>query len=1237
MRSFFLRILDKSIHKLTKLQSRLSRHPIKNNFQLDSLSPVDSIDDDTPYFEALNWALQNRDIKNIAVTGPYGSGKSSIIRSFQKKQPKFNYLNISLASFKKESSENPTEKGDEIITLTESRLIEISILQQIFYKVKSKEIPDSRFKRIRKFTKYKAGIYTTLIVAVLVSLLTILYPRIFDSLPFIIPFKQKFSAEISYAVTLILLLAAILLCTYLLRFLRSRQFERLNLKDGEIEIGAENEKSILNKHLDEILYFFEATRYDIVIFEDLDRFKNHDIFTKLREINFLLNNSRQINRKIIFIYAIRDDIFLDKTRTKFFEFILPVLPVVNWHNSYAILLQKLQAKELNLNINESFIRDITLYIDDMRILKNIFNEFVIYKENLKKIAINQNQLLGLIVYKNIYPTDFALLHENKGIVYAAFNKIKELKNKKIEEVSEEINRLKMDIDSINNQLLKSTHELRSIYLTETFSLLDGITAVKVNGEWRSLNKLNTEEMFSQFMKQKRIEVISTQHSHNTGETFSDIEKKVNPYQSYQQRAEEIENKNSLDLSDLQKKITELTSLKNQTKSFLLKEFLEFYPETIDLFSSELADKSLLKYLLREGYIDEMYTTQLSYFYEGSLTKNDMDFLLSIKNKTYLDPSFKLTKIDEIIRSISQSQLKREEALNFHLIDYLLDNKKTFPDEFHILFSEFNTDSQKHIDFTFSYIDRSIKLRPFINALSNLWANFWLATTGNKRCTPEIKEQLVALIICHGEKTKFKQLFRDKKISEYISNKPNFLLLFPDKETHTQVKEFINEIKPSFKKLDIDENNKDLFLHIYISRFYSITEEMIYLIVKEFGTKSITKENLATANYTSIQKSGCNELIEYIDDNIEEYISNVFLKIQTNEDETEESLIILLNKEDISLPKKHEILKLSKTILSDITEYPTNIWNTIIEYQKIPPSWPTLIRYFATTNSIDLSLSYYLNIPDNYIELSKKNITFPAKEWDIEGTNLTIKDTIEQMSMGIVEDNSINDIAFEYLLKSIPIKFDESLDLSSIEDRRMTLLINLSYLSLTPAVFDALKDRDNLKIELVAKNISTFIKKINEYKLSAKDAISLLTDQRINDPEKIGIINSLANELITGQQQLADTICKLISNIQTKISFEKLKKILTYSSMSKEKIILLINQISQLSEEEITSILTIMGSPYSLITEHGKRPTIPLSNENIEIAEKLKSANYISSYKIKNEDGLIRFFTKSGDNEFKNGE
>jgi cytidylate kinase len=43
----------------------------------------------------LEWALLNKDIKNIAVTGPYGSGKSSVIRSFAKQYPGYHYLNIS--------------------------------------------------------------------------------------------------------------------------------------------------------------------------------------------------------------------------------------------------------------------------------------------------------------------------------------------------------------------------------------------------------------------------------------------------------------------------------------------------------------------------------------------------------------------------------------------------------------------------------------------------------------------------------------------------------------------------------------------------------------------------------------------------------------------------------------------------------------------------------------------------------------------------------------------------------------------------------------------------------------------------------------------------------------------------------------------------------------------------------------------------------------------------------------
>ena len=49
------------------------------------LTPSDNLENCDEYIKALNWALNNKKIKNIALTGPYGSGKSSIIETFLSK------------------------------------------------------------------------------------------------------------------------------------------------------------------------------------------------------------------------------------------------------------------------------------------------------------------------------------------------------------------------------------------------------------------------------------------------------------------------------------------------------------------------------------------------------------------------------------------------------------------------------------------------------------------------------------------------------------------------------------------------------------------------------------------------------------------------------------------------------------------------------------------------------------------------------------------------------------------------------------------------------------------------------------------------------------------------------------------------------------------------------------------------------------------------------------------------
>ena len=51
-----------------------------------ALTPTDSAEQVEEYLEALTWALQQKDIHNIALAGAYGSGKSSIIETFLRRE-----------------------------------------------------------------------------------------------------------------------------------------------------------------------------------------------------------------------------------------------------------------------------------------------------------------------------------------------------------------------------------------------------------------------------------------------------------------------------------------------------------------------------------------------------------------------------------------------------------------------------------------------------------------------------------------------------------------------------------------------------------------------------------------------------------------------------------------------------------------------------------------------------------------------------------------------------------------------------------------------------------------------------------------------------------------------------------------------------------------------------------------------------------------------------------------------
>ena len=89
-------------------------------------------------------------------------------------------------------------------------------------------------------------------------------------------------------------------------------------------------------------------------------------------------------------------------------------------NSCEQFLKHLKEGNLFNKFDQSFLQSLSLYVDDMRILKNIYNEFVVYIHRLNTTDLDWNKMMAMIAYKNLFPRDFSDLQLAKGFVFVLF-------------------------------------------------------------------------------------------------------------------------------------------------------------------------------------------------------------------------------------------------------------------------------------------------------------------------------------------------------------------------------------------------------------------------------------------------------------------------------------------------------------------------------------------------------------------------------------------------------------------------------------------------------------------------------------------------------------------------------------------------------------------------------------------------------------------------------------------------
>lgn len=140
----------------------------ENRYHFERLTPIDNMDLDV-YEDAIDYVFDNSDVRNVAISGAYSAGKSSVLASYKKKHSNLSFLHISLAHFKSPDQEDETEvKGS---------VLEGKILNQLIHQISSEKIPQTNF-RVKKKVNVKSVIKQT--IGIVLLFIAAIYFTCFD-------------------------------------------------------------------------------------------------------------------------------------------------------------------------------------------------------------------------------------------------------------------------------------------------------------------------------------------------------------------------------------------------------------------------------------------------------------------------------------------------------------------------------------------------------------------------------------------------------------------------------------------------------------------------------------------------------------------------------------------------------------------------------------------------------------------------------------------------------------------------------------------------------------------------------------------------------------------------------------------------------------------------------------------------------------------------------------------------
>lgn len=921
-------------------------------------------------------------------------------------------------------------------------------------------------------------------------------------------------------------------------------------------------------------------------------------------MNFIINNYEGLKKPVKFVYAVKDELFHNKEeRTKFFDYIIPVIPIINESNSEDVFLKEFE-NNTKCNISKEYIKDIAPFVSDMRVLYNIFNEFKIYKRTLKdsdSIKLIDEKMLSLIIFKNLYPKDFAELQneQDESIVKQAFKDKQSFIEKEAEKIRKDINELEKQIISVKEDCLKSTKELKYAFCGYLVNWSGAVCRIERHDGYYNRDSIYIERILDDDFNLKDIynnnkgDYTIYYAKGNSNNLNKDI--KSNNLKSlleiYNERWTALKLLEDKKKEGIHHDLEELNEQLQNISILSLKELID-RNDVKEVLSDNVRSNKVLVFILRYGYIDEDYSMYINYFKGDSITKDDMNFILNIRNREVQSFDYKLTRLRGVVDRLNIRDFKQKEVYNFYLLEYLLSNssKEIDKNKLDNFIQQLADEEKENWSFIDAFVRKTNNRKKFINLLALKWENMWSFL--NEKAALTYNRQIEYFKwLCESLKVEeLLNLNKDKAFEQFFEENEDILMQLKDVNIN-YLEKIIEKLEIHFYKLNIEGVDRELLNFIFDNKHYDINKYMIDTILM-YKNSEINENDLNKKNYTMIMTSGYDCLINNVFDNIEEYVKEIILSNDNNCDD-EKYILDLMTKcsDDMDLVEKiivHEDFK-----LKNISVCENKYWILLLKHRKINASYDNVIQYWKQFSKN---------------ELDKELIDFLSTECD----------AILNSDRSFVEEKFIKDLSFSDIDNNIFEKYishlrlifnDLEFDFASMNQEKLKILIQNKYIPLNKQYFEKIKD---VSVEMVTLYIlsdkDNFIDNIEEFQIN-EDVFSNLLEET-GRTDKVfcqKIVNYYGKDYINKNLIIA------IFNMNITLT-KDLFKIVFDKIDNKRKLTLLVRHLDLFNADELENLFAKMDGEYKALSNREKRHNIylPINDENKRLGDYLYKIGYISN-------------------------